>query len=120
MQRCGRGSTHPDTSHQVGFSGNDAVIKDEVDASPSVPEVAAMPALSNMAPQQYRTLLHKRFAENKDNVLAVLATYKDRLEGELQFLSRSVSHPIVVPMQQTHTRFPFSEFPLQCATRQLP
>ena len=51
-----------------------------------------MPTGSNLAPQQYRALLHKRFTENKDNVLGFLGTYKDRLEGELQFLSRWAWH----------------------------
>jgi hypothetical protein len=50
-----------------------------------------MPTGSNLAPQQYRALLHKRYTENKDNVLGFLGTYKDRLEGELQFLSRSAA-----------------------------
>jgi hypothetical protein len=52
-----------------------------------------MPTGSNLAPQQYRALLLKRFHENKDNVLGFLCTYKDRLEGELQFLSRLASLP---------------------------
>ncbi len=64
------------------------MFKDEAGALPSLPDVAAMPPVSNLAPQQYRALLQKRFTENKDNVLGFLSTYKDRLEGELQFLSR--------------------------------
>jgi hypothetical protein len=91
--------THSHSLPQVGFSGSDAMIKDEADASPSIPEVAAMPALSNLGPQQYRALLQKRFSENKDNVLGVLGTYKDRLEGELQFLTRSVLQAGVQPMR---------------------
>ena len=81
---------------QVGFAGSEVAIKDEPDACPSVAELVVPPALSNLAPPQYRALLQKRFTENKDNVLGFLGTYKDRLEGELQFLTRSAAsspHP---------------------------
>jgi hypothetical protein len=76
---------------QVGFAGSEAVVKEEVDAPLATPEVAMIPTGSNLAPQQYRTLLLKRFSENKDNVLGFLGTYKDRLEGELQFLCALVA-----------------------------
>ena len=69
------------------------MVKDEADASPSLLDVAALPVSSTLAPQQYRALLQKRFTENKDNVLGFLGTYKDRLEGELQVLSRLVPPP---------------------------
>lgn len=96
------------------------MVKDEADASPSLLDVAALPVSSTLAPQQYRALLQKRFTENKDNVLGFLGTYKDRLEGELQFLSRSV------PLSPPHTRFPLRNHGLHCsapnvfAARRLP
>ncbi len=90
-------------------------MKEEPDAPMATPDVAMMPTGSNLAPQQYRALLLKRFSENKDNVLGFLGTYKDRLEGELQFLSTSV-HP---HQRAISLRMHAASRLLQCAPRQL-
>jgi hypothetical protein len=89
---CSTNAVSCDVLCQVGFASSEVVMKEEADAPMAAPDVAMMPTGSNLAPQQYRALLLKRFSENKDNVLGFLSTYKDRLEGELQFLSTSV-HP---------------------------